>query len=1694
MLNFKKILRMKILNFTLVTALVGTSTIIPQTSNANEASIPSSATIAVDANVSQGALYRGEQHFNISKYFTYGDQRNADVQFINDQGLHSKVLRTWVDQDIYDTDTDTYNFSKYDDYFSDTSNMADALLVNIKAEKVIPEYKSPDKVKPILKNIIKYLKQNYPKVKYIEALNEPDDMKTNRYKGVVTPDTVYSYYKAFSDAVYEVNAELNPSVPLQVGGPTTMRLDLDWLRKFLDGYKNDTSPKKQLDFISYHGYFTGPNYTDFVKEDPSIVNNQRSQIDAELSSRGLSMYIPSFITESGIYPGTLSDVPNSSGGVQPDQLRQAAGLASLHYWFMNNSKNHAFQWELRHPDNARKDVLVSRDQNNVVLSNIPTNKFTPYGNMLVMLSKMKATRISATSDSIMGGKGVYALAAKDDTGVSLMMWNYQSTETKGYNGVANVSSLPSIFSGKNVRVKTYKIDATTSNYYANNDKGNLQMVDDKIVAHNGNYTASVQLEPNSLQLLVLEPVSKPSSVTVSVDANVSQGELFRSEKYFNIAKQSTYTAAQASRSADIQFLNDQGLHTKIQRVWINESEIYDESTGLFNKYDQIDTYLSQVSNMADELLVNVRAEKVIKEFEYTPAQIKPIVKEYIKHIKQNFPKIKYLEVTNEPDAPANSEANYYRIDPVTKKQTNTNILSPSNYYIYYKAFSDAVNEVNAELNPSVPLQVGGPALYNFDLDWFKGFLDGYKNDTSPTKKLDFISYHGYLRKDPSTGKNLFYKDNLRMAEPERSVIEGELSSRGISTDIPSFITETGMYPGPSGDDLDLIALSQGKTPSFDYIDKDQLRQAAGMASLAYWYSDSSSKNYPFGWNVRHNGGNGRKDALVSRDRNNKLLDPIYSDKFTPYGNMREMQSKMKVTKVSASSNSIDSNGKGVYALASKDDTGVSLMVWNYQGTGTTDYNAAIHISNLPSIFNGKNIRVKTYKINNTTSNYYNGDPDNPNLQMIDDKILTHNDSYSTSVYLDPNCLQLLVLEPVDANVLLSNSFDEEVTGATPGWTVSKPPGTAVSIVNVPSTVNRSVYLKDDSTAGFAQITKTFSAQTEAVTAQWRFKDDSDVMGDRFQLKSGTTVAVDVYVNASGILMASGTALQSLNSGTWYNVSLTANPATNKYDIYINNSLKASGIPFSAPVTKLDTISFRTGESNKNLLYIDDVKISNITPPSWTSSKALVATSRSQNSIGLLWSGADYTTVAYKVYNGTTLSTTVVDATNTDVNGLTPGMDYIFTVQAVDKYGNASTDGPTLNVSTTSFQRGGSGGSTSSGGGALPSESVSRDGLTADAEGKVDSNSLKSALSASNLIEVVANGDYVSLPAMGLIDAAKNQNSAVKVTSANGSIVLPLSVLKLEKLAESIGVSISELSVSVSIKKISGDFAKGVAEALSKANATSLSDAIDFNVIVQDKVGNSFDVNFGATYVSRSVNVQKAVPDKATGALFNKVSKSLTFVPTTFEFNNGKTIATLKRNGNSIYTVVELNRNFDDINAHWAKAEIEFLANKLVIDGVSEHKFDADRNITRAEFAALIVRALGLSPMKSVSSFADVKADAWYSDAVSTASAAGIIHGYENGAFRPDTQITREELAAMVVRAMNYAGADSNVAPSDQAMILSRFKDSSKIGWGQKEIAAAISANLINGMSEDTLGSDRMATRAQTAVILKRFLKAVHFID
>jgi len=89
-----------------------------------------------------------------------------------------------------------------------------------------------------------------------------------------------------------------------------------------------------------------------------------------------------------------------------------------------------------------------------------------------------------------------------------MVWNYQSKNAVGFDAELKVNNLKDSFRNKNVTVTTYRIDGTTSNFHANLDKCNLQLVDEKIEQLNGTYNISLHLEPNTMLLYVIEPTIK----------------------------------------------------------------------------------------------------------------------------------------------------------------------------------------------------------------------------------------------------------------------------------------------------------------------------------------------------------------------------------------------------------------------------------------------------------------------------------------------------------------------------------------------------------------------------------------------------------------------------------------------------------------------------------------------------------------------------------------------------------------------------------------------------------------------------------------------------------------------------------------------------------------------------------------------------------------------------------------------------------------------------------------------------------------------------------------------------------------------------------------------------------------------------------------------------------------------------------
>ena len=166
---------------------------------------------------------------------------------------------------------------------------------------------------------------------------------------------------------------------------------------------------------------------------------------------------------------------------------------------------------------------------------------------------------------------------------------------------------------------------------------------------------------------------------------------------------------------------------------------------------------------------------------------------------------------------------------------------------------------------------------------------------------------------------------------------------------------------------------------------------------------------------------------------------------------------------------------------------------------------------------------------------------------------------------------------------------------------------------------------------------------------------------------------------------------------------------------------------------------------------------------------------------------------------------------------------------------------------------------------------------------------------------------------------------------------------------------------------------------------------------------------------------------------------------------------------------------------WAYEAISCLAERKIVQGVGNGKFEPSRNVTRAEFTVMLVKALGLSPSeKAEFPFTDVNEEAWHYEAINAALQAGIVMGITETAFQPNENITREQMAVMLsrVKLPVTAGDNNEILLSDMDAISP---------WASSAVKQVIANGLFKGFPDGSFKPQGSTTRAQTAVIIYQLL-------
>ncbi len=185
-------------------------------------------------------------------------------------------------------------------------------------------------------------------------------------------------------------------------------------------------------------------------------------------------------------------------------------------------------------------------------------------------------------------------------------------------------------------------------------------------------------------------------------------------------------------------------------------------------------------------------------------------------------------------------------------------------------------------------------------------------------------------------------------------------------------------------------------------------------------------------------------------------------------------------------------------------------------------------------------------------------------------------------------------------------------------------------------------------------------------------------------------------------------------------------------------------------------------------------------------------------------------------------------------------------------------------------------------------------------------------------------------------------------------------------------------------------------------------------------------------------------------------------------------------------VITPGKTFKDIVGHKDKTAIEELASRGIINGKSENSFEPDSGMTRAEFATIIARGLGL-PGKSNAIFKDVTANDWFYNYVGTAYHYGIVKGVSENEFNPNGTITREEAAVMVTRAAKLCGMDTEMDTIAIRDVLAQFIDYVlSSDWSRSSLAFCYNEKILDDSVMDIKPSGAV-TRAEIASMIYNML-------
>ncbi len=177
--------------------------------------------------------------------------------------------------------------------------------------------------------------------------------------------------------------------------------------------------------------------------------------------------------------------------------------------------------------------------------------------------------------------------------------------------------------------------------------------------------------------------------------------------------------------------------------------------------------------------------------------------------------------------------------------------------------------------------------------------------------------------------------------------------------------------------------------------------------------------------------------------------------------------------------------------------------------------------------------------------------------------------------------------------------------------------------------------------------------------------------------------------------------------------------------------------------------------------------------------------------------------------------------------------------------------------------------------------------------------------------------------------------------------------------------------------------------------------------------------------------------------------------------------------------------FTDISGHWAESNITTAAGLGLFYGATDTTFSPEATLTRGQLVAVLYRMAGAPAVDVELTFEDVKADAYYADAIAWAFENKIAYGMNDTTFAPDAPVTREQLAAFVARYAMFTGVYEETNAN-----LGAFTDAGDVtAYAAPYMNWAVANGIVSGYTNGKLMPAANATRAQAATMILRYFLA-----